>query len=262
MSGSIGRCRDAGRGHQLNRGKEMSHVITRGTMTAACGAAGLAVLLMTTGCTNSAPGDGSADGSTSAGTSSTGSTQASPEPSGSGSTGPGQTGSDPSASPADKGAGTASTPQGETEAGSDRCQTPELVGLLQAVEGGGSAGSSELEIVLKNEAPQECVLQGWPGVSFVGNDDGTQIGAAATFDRSSPHETVTLEPGASAHALVALSNAENYGEECEQTPADGLRVYPPGEKRSLFVTNDQLTLTACANPDDELLDVQAIQPVG
>lgn len=128
------------------------------------------------------------------------------------------------------------------------------------MEGGASAGHYELEIVLENEASEPCVLQGWPGVSFVGDGDGTQIGASATLDRSSPHGSVTLAPGASAHANLSVANAQNFDEGCEQTTADGLRVYPPGEKRSLFVHNDELTLLACANPDDELLDVQAFQP--
>lgn len=87
-------------------------------------------------------------------------------------------------------------------------------------DGGGSAGHYELEIVLENEGADPCTLQGWPGVSFVGDGDGTQLGGA-----------------------------------------DGLRVYPPGEKRSLLVQNDELTLVACTSEDDELLDVQAFQPV-
>lgn len=141
-----------------------------------------------------------------------------------------------------------------------RCLTPDLAGSLEAVEGGGSAGHYELEIALENEGSEPCTLQGWPGVSFVGDDNGTQIGAAATLDRSSPHDPVMLAPGAAAHASLAVANAQNYGEGCEQTTADGLRVYPPGEKRSLLIQNDDLTLLACANPDDELLEVQAFQP--
>ena len=87
-----------------------------------------------------------------------------------------------------------------------------------------------------------------------------KIVVAATLDRSSPHEAVTLDPGAAAQAVVQVANAENYGPECGQTPADGFRVYPPGEKRSLYATNDQLTLTACTDADEVLLDVRAFQP--
>ncbi len=221
------------------------------TIRTMCGAAGVAALLVTAGCSaSSADGDAAASGTPTTATTSAGPTQsASSSPSGEASE------PDASASATD---GTGSTDDaGATEG---RCQTPELAGSLVPVEGGGGAGHYEVEVVLKNEAPQECWLQGWPGVSFVGDDDGTQLGEAATFDRSSPHETVTLAPGESAQAVVRVSNAENYGDECGQTPADGLRIYPPGEKRSLFVQNDQLQLMACADSDEPLLQVQALQP--
>ena len=216
------------------------------------GAAGVAALLVTAGCSASSADD-AASGSPSA--SSTGST-----PSASAESPSGEASDETSEPAATESAtdGTGSTD--ETGATEGRCQTPELAGSLVPVEGGAGAGHYEIEVVLKNEAPEECWLRGWPGVSFVGDGDGTQIGEAATFDRSSPHETVTLAPGESAHAAVRVSNAENYGDECGQTPADGLRIYPPGEKRSLFVQNDQLTLTACADSDESLLQVQALQP--
>ncbi|MGI5186973.1 DUF4232 domain-containing protein [Promicromonospora sp. CA-289599] len=216
------------------------------------GAAGVAALLATAGCSaaarDGADGAGSPSATTSSGPTAAGSpspTDAAPDPGATSDT------STPDASTPDPADGAASSP---------RCLTPDLAGSLEAAEGGGSAGHYELEIVLENEASEPCVLQGWPGVSFVGDGDGAQIGAAATLDRSSPHGSVTLAPGASAHANLLVANAQNFDEGCEQTTADGLRVYPPGEKRSLFVQNDELTLLACANPDDELLDVQAFQP--
>ncbi|WP_285102276.1 DUF4232 domain-containing protein [Promicromonospora sp. MEB111] len=219
------------------------------------GAAGVAALLVTTGCSASSADDEAASGPASASASSTSSTPSASAGSPSGEA-PDET-SEPGATESATD-GTGSTDDaGATEG---RCQTPELAGSLVPVEGGAGAGHYEIEVVLKNEAPDECWLQGWPGVSFVGDGDGTQIGEAATFDRSSPHETVTLAPGDAAHAVVRVSNAENYGDECGQTPADGLRIYPPGEKRSLFVRNDQLTLTACADSDESLLQVQALQP--
>ena len=221
------------------------------TIRTMCGAAGVAALLVTAGCSAS-----SAEGDTASGSPTTATTSAGPTQSASSS--PSGEASEPDASEsATDGTGSTDDDDGAAEG---RCQTPELAGSLVPVEGGAGAGHYEIEVVLKNEAPDECWLQGWPGVSFVGDGDGTQIGEAATFDRSSPHETVTLAPGGSAHAVVRVSNAENYGDECGQTPADGLRIYPPGEKRSLFVRNDQLTLTACADSDESLLQVQALQP--
>lgn len=221
----------------------------------AWGGAGVAALLMTAGCSATPSGDADGSGAPSA------TTSISSGPTTTGSPSPTDAASDPDMTP-DPGTtpDASATPGPDGAASPPRCLTPDLAGSLDAVEGGASAGHYELEIELENEAAEPCVLQGWPGVSFVGDGDGTQIGAAATLDRSSPHGSVTLAPGASAHANLSVANAQNFGEDCEQTPADGLRVYPPGEKRSLFVRDDELTLLACANPDDELLDVQAFQP--
>lgn len=74
------------------------------------------------------------------------------------------------------------------------CRTADLAGST-ADDGGGAAGSVEIAIVLTNTGTTSCTLQGWPGVSFVGGGDGTQIGASAKQDAASPHETVTLDPG-------------------------------------------------------------------
>lgn len=239
-------------------------MINRRTVIAACGAAGVAALLLTAGCSaGSADGAGSGTPTASAGMPSSGPTAGDAAPTG-----------DPSQPGTTPGAGT--TPEPGTTRGPDaaantpvrseqrvrRCLTPNLTGRLEPVEGGGSAGHYALAIVLTNQADAPCVLQGWPGVSFVGDGDGSQIGAAATLDRTSPHGTVTLEPGSAAQAVVQVANADNYGTECGQTQADGFRVYPPGEKRSLFVQGDQITLTACSDADQELLDVQAFRPAG
>lgn len=214
-------------------------------VTTACGAAGITALLVTAGCSAAAGGDPAATPP-----SATDASHTSPAPSAPATdeaTGPGSASSPPTGSEAEEG---------------ERCLTPDLAGSLEVVEGGASAGHYEVAIVLENEAAEPCVLQGWPGVSFVGDGDGEQIGAAGTLDRLSPHDAVTLDPGSAAQAVVQVANAEDYDEDCGQTQADGFRVYPPGETRSLFVQSDQMTLTACSNADDELLDVQAFRPAG
>lgn len=226
-------------------------VITRTSRPVLSGAAVAAALLLLAGCTGS-PGD-----DPSSGASSPPSVSASGSPSGA---------SDADA-PDDAGSGASSTPAAADGAGgagaapeSERCLTPDLTGSIAPGEGGGAAGHYEVRVVLHNSGDADCVLQGWPGVSFVGDGDGTQIGAAATLDRSSAHEPVTLAPGDSAHASLLVGQAESYGDGCTATPADGLRIYPPGETRSLFVENDELTLTGCAEPDLELLEAGAFQP--
>ncbi|MFI9487974.1 DUF4232 domain-containing protein [Promicromonospora sp. NPDC052451] len=229
-------------------------MITRQRKTWSYGVAAAALLLATTGCSGTSADDSATSGTPTAEPSVTTSPPSTTESPSDGSQ-PTATDTAPGGTPtASDGAGDGAAPE------STRCLTPDLAGSLAPIEGGGSAGHYEVAIVLTNTSGTDCVLQGWPGASFVGDGDGTQIGAAATLDRSSPHEPVTLAPGDAAHAVVLVSNAENYGDECRQTPADGLRVYPPGETRSLFVQDDELTLVGCASAEQELLEVGAFQP--
>ena len=110
-----------------------------------------------------------------------------------------------------------------------------------------------------NTGSASCTLFGRPGVSFVGNGDGTQLGAPADFDMSSAATTVTLAPGGSAHAPLKISVAENYdAASCQPSPIDGLRVYAPGETHAQFIADT--SYTACINAAVHLITVQAVQP--
>ncbi|MDO8108439.1 DUF4232 domain-containing protein [Isoptericola sp. b441] len=141
---------------------------------------------------------------------------------------------------------------------STRCASAHLTASL-APGGGGAAGSALPYLVLTNTGSTRCTLQGWPGVSFVGEGDGTQLGAAGDFDRSSPHGAVTLEPGGSAHAPLRIAQARNYPTaDCHPEAADGLRVYPPGETHALFVASGDFT--ACRSDSVPLITVQALLP--
>lgn len=177
---------------------------------------------------------------------------ATPEPSSTaagGSTGSAGSTSTPSASPT---AGTAS--------GVTRCTTSSLAGTIERGSGG-AAGSVWVHIALRNTGTAPCTLQGWPGVSFVGGGNGSQIGAAADRDESSPHPTVTLATGQTAVAPLKVTQAGNYpSAECAPTQPDGFRVYPPGSTASLFIRDSDQT--ACADDGASLLVVQALVPEG
>jgi hypothetical protein len=122
----------------------------------------------------------------------------------------------------------------------------------------GTAGSVYVKIVLTNAGGASCTLQGWPGVSFVGNGNGSQIGKAAAFDRTSAHPTVTLAPSKTASAQLRIVQAGNYdAAQCKPTTADGFRVYPPGQTASLFVKD--AGVAACASTSVSLLTVGALQ---
>lgn len=166
----------------------------------------------------------------------------------------------PAASPSAGGAssGSPTGDPGSAPLRSDRCTATALSASL-GDGGGGAAGSVLPDLVLTNTGTQRCTLQGFPGVSFVGGGNGTQLGAAGTFDRSRTPGTVTLDPGKSAHAPLRIARAENYpSDTCQPATADGLRVYPPGSTAALFVATTGLT--ACRNAGVQLITVQALLP--
>jgi hypothetical protein len=151
---------------------------------------------------------------------------------------------------------------GDTGGGSTTglCSVADLRGGTEAGSGG-AAGSVIIHLTFTNTSSTTCTLQGWPGVSFVGNDNGTQIGAAAVLDRSTAHPTVTLAPGAVAVAPLKITQAGNYDNaDCGPTPANGFRVYPPGSKASLFIADT--SYTACSVTTAQLLSVQGIVAEG
>jgi hypothetical protein len=102
----------------------------------------------------------------------------------------------------------------------------------------GSAGASNVdeELQLTNTGSTDCTLQGWPGVSLVGDSNGTQIGLPAVLDRTTPHATVALKPGTTAVARFHYVQADAFDAgTCKPVTGDGFRVYPPGSKTSLFI---------------------------
>ena len=149
---------------------------------------------------------------------------------------------------------------GASGAAEDRCAVDELRGSIDD-GGGGAAGSYGVALVLTNTGDRTCTLQGWPGVSFVGGGDGTQLGASATLDRSSEHPTVQLAPGAYSQAILTMVQAANYDDaECQPQQSEGFRVYPPGSTVALYIGAGGDLFTACTSPDVRQLSVGAIQP--
>lgn len=141
---------------------------------------------------------------------------------------------------------------------SSRCTVGELTAEI-ADGGGGAAGSYGVAIILTNSGQRSCTLQGWPGVSFVGDGNGTQIGASAALDRSSSHETHTLAPGGEVQTIVQIAQTGNYdAAECRPQATDGFRVYPPGSLESIFVPASGSSYEACANAQVQQMTVSAL----
>jgi hypothetical protein len=152
---------------------------------------------------------------------------------------PGQTAAPAPAEPADPG----------------ECRSNELRLSLGRAEG--AAGTVYRPLQFTNAGSRTCVIQGFPGVSYVAGDDGHQVGPAAVRD-GTKGGPISLVPGATANAPLALVQVRNFDPAvCQPTPVRGLRVYPPHETASMFVAMDGV---GCAGtPPIPQLRVQTMQ---
>ena len=163
----------------------------------------------------------------------TATTSASPAPS---ATPTGSSGPSPSSSPSSGSTGsTGSSGAGGAAAATGTCPASSLAVGLDRAAGGGAAGSQFVLLTFRNAGSSRCVLDGHPGVSFVGGGAGRQIGSPAV--RTGSLRQVTLAPGQTTTAVLQVADAGNYdAATCAPTTADGLRVYPPGSRASRFVS--------------------------
>ncbi|SER44798.1 DUF4232 domain-containing protein [Actinokineospora terrae] len=139
-------------------------------------------------------------------------------------------------------------------ASTDDCKVDEL--KLAVQDGDAAAGTVFRKLVFTNSGRRTCVIQGFPGVSYVTGDDGHQVGPAA-YRVGTKGAPVRLEPGSSATSDVGFVNVQNYDPQvCRPTPVRGLRVYPPHDTESAFV---DLPGTGCAGtPPGNQLTVKTI----
>ena len=169
-----------------------------------------------------------------------GANDAQPQPSSSATTTESGTPASPSSSASPGGPQATTAPAAQPDNGV--CKAADL--KLSLGRGEGAAGTVYRPLVFTNVSDHSCVIQGFPGVSYVAGADGHQVGAAAYRD-GSKGAPVTLAKGASAYADVGFVNVQNYDPvTCQPQPVRGLRVYPPQETASLFV---EMSGTGCAN---------------
>ncbi|HKS48125.1 MAG TPA: DUF4232 domain-containing protein [Amycolatopsis sp.] len=127
-------------------------------------------------------------------------------------------------------------------AGDGLCKSSDL--KLSVGRGDAAAGTMYRPVVFTNTSDHSCVIQGFPGVSYVGGADGHQVGPAA-FRDGGKGAAITLAKGETAYAMVGFVNVGNYDPvTCQPQPVRGLRVYPPQETASQFV---DLPTTGCGS---------------
>jgi Protein of unknown function (DUF4232) len=125
-------------------------------------------------------------------------------------------------------AATSASARSARAAAPSRCTTAHLEIWFGLGLGGGTAGSIYYPLEFSNVGHPACTLNGYPGVSGYGSS-GAQVGPAAGRNTGS-HGTVTLAPGATAHAILRVVDA---GALCSApVTASGLKVFPPGATRS------------------------------
>ncbi|TJZ75796.1 DUF4232 domain-containing protein [Rhodococcus oryzae] len=152
---------------------------------------------------------------------------------------------------------TAAGPPPPTAAPDDpnTCAATEL--MLTAGQVEGAAGSTMIPLVFTNIGGRTCLLDGFPGVSYVAEEHGAEVGAPAT--RSGAGQgPVELTSNGKATAQVRAIQVANYPPElCDPTPVAGLRVFPPNAYASLFLP---MPGTGCAKTGPEVtqLEVTAV----
>jgi hypothetical protein len=99
----------------------------------------------------------------------------------------------------------------------------------------GAAGTTYRQLTLTNQSSAPCTMSGYPGVSLV-DASGSQIGEPADRNPTKPSIVVTLAGNGSAYSVIGFPNpADLPSGKCSTTTSTNLRIYPPGNTRSLLV---------------------------
>jgi hypothetical protein len=141
-------------------------------------------------------------------------------------------------------------------AGPPACATSGLSVKLGA--GNGAAGSTYIPIVFTNTTGSSCSLFGYPGVSFVAGQGGSQIGSAAQRDTTQPAQDIVVAAGGVAHATLRVVQAANFPvAACKPTTATELKIFPPGQTDALFLAFSAKTCASTAAAS-QVLFIQTI----
>jgi Protein of unknown function (DUF4232) len=140
----------------------------------------------------------------------------------------------PSAPAASSDTPAAGAPSSSSAAGSTACATSALQVKLGASDG--YAGGVYQTIDFTNTSGRPCTLTGYPGVSLVTGPSHQQLGLAAKRTASTPVTTVTLAPGATAHAQLQIVDALNFpSSTCSPAKATDVKVFPPDQFTAVYL---------------------------
>jgi hypothetical protein len=138
---------------------------------------------------------------------------------------------------------TSPTPAALAPSGPLPCLTTDL--RLTVGAANGAAGTIFYPLDFTNASTSACTMYGYPGVAFVSSPGGSQIGVPAGRGSNTVPALVTLEPGATAHATLAVSDVL-IGNNClhHQVQVHWVQVYPPDQYSALFAS---LSRQGCAD---------------
>jgi hypothetical protein len=139
----------------------------------------------------------------------------------------------------------ASTPAPSPAAATSQCRSSALHAKVDITQSGAAAGSVYYPINFTNVSSRQCTLYGYPGVSFVTGESGSQLGRAATRDAAARPTAVTLDPGQVAHATLQVASAGNFDPSaCRPVTAHWLRIFPPDQFTPIYA---RFTALACSS---------------
>jgi hypothetical protein len=139
------------------------------------------------------------------------------------------------------------------QAAASRCTVGQLVTWI-GLPGDGAAGHTFYELEFSNISARACSLTGFPGVSAV--HDGTQVGSPADRNPSHPVTRVTLARGATAHAILGITDVGVFPPSaCQVTAANQLRVFAPND---FIARGVPLGFAACQRPGEVFLQVSPV----
>ena len=145
---------------------------------------------------------------------------------------------------------------GTARAAAPACTAAQLGVWIAIDQGNGAAGSVYYPLQFTNLSRHACSMRGFPGVSAL-DRAARRVGSPAGRDHLVPVRTVVLAPGATAHAVLRLSDVVLSTTGCHATySATSLNIYPPDQRQATEAAYD---LEACAHAGPVFMHVGPIE---